>query len=241
MQDNDRGLFASGSTWFESLNPASPSVHVGRWRVSGDDDVDAAVSAAAELAPVWSATPPAARSGVLRRTATLLRESAEEITATMVSEVGKPVAEAAAEVANAAGVLDFFSDRAMLTAGGSLPGAATDDLLYTVRAPIGVVAVITPWNFPLNSPAIKIGAALAFGNTVVFKPAEQATASSLLLIAALRDAGLPDGVVSVLLGPGDIVGERLIQDSRLDGISFTGSTDVGRRIRRAAADGHARV
>jgi aldehyde dehydrogenase (NAD+) len=204
--------------------------------VSGPADVDAAVAAAKAAQPAWSAMPPQQRADILTRWASLLAEHRDRLAATATAEMGKLLNESRGEVDRAISEIRFMSGEALRIEGQTLPSTRPGTLVYTTRVPIGTVAAITPWNFPIVAPVRKIAPALAAGDTVVVKPAEQSPLSALLLVDLLQEAGLPDGVVNVVCGPGAETGEALINHTGIDAISFTGSTAVGRHISKTAGE-----
>jgi alpha-ketoglutaric semialdehyde dehydrogenase len=231
-----------GGTWaparsgrtYEKHNPARPSEVVGEFPASGEEDVDAAVAAAAAAFKGWSATPAAARAAVLIRAADAVEARVEQMAEDMTREMGKPLREARLESARAAAIFRFFAGEAWRPRGELYEQSATGSALYTVRRPLGVVALITPWNFPAAIPAWKLAPALVYGNTVVLKLAQEAPLTGLHLAAALDGAGIPEGVFNVVIGRGAEVGTPLIRHPAVRAISFTGSVAVGRQVREEA-------
>lgn len=231
-----------GGTWtparsgrtYEKHNPARPSVLVGEFPASGQEDVDAAVEAAATAFESWAATPAAARAAVLMRAADALEARIEQMADDMTREMGKPLREARLESARAAAIFRFFAGEAWRPRGELYEQSATGSALYTVRRPLGVVGLITPWNFPAAIPAWKTAPALVYGNTVVLKLAQEAPLTGLHLAAALDSAGIPEGVFNVVIGRGAEVGTPLVRHPAVRAISFTGSVAVGRQVREEA-------
>src|SRR5213592_3901108 len=195
-------------------SPARPSELVGEFPASGEDDVNAAVEAAAAAFPGWSALPAAARGAVLTR--------------------GAEAMEARLEAARMAAIFRFFAGEASRPKGEHYEQSATGSALYTLRRPLGVVGLITPWNFPAAIPAWKMAPALVYGNTVVLKLAQEAPLTSLHLAAALDEAGIPAGVLNVVIGRGSEVGTPLVVHPKVRAISFTGSVAVGHLVRDQA-------
>lgn len=193
-------------------------------------DVAAACERAAAGAEVWGRTPGPRRAAVLHAAATLLEQRADAIAEAITREEGKLVADARGETLRAAAVLRFHAGEAERTHGEAGDAGDPGTLAYTRRRPLGVVGLITPWNFPIAIPAWKLAPALAAGNAVVLKPASRAPGGALALVAALRDAGIPDGVVEVVIG-GAAVGTALADDPRVAALSFTGSNAVGDAVR----------
>ena len=182
---------------------------------------------------------PSDRARLLRRLATLVEEHAEELARIESQNVGKPIAGARGEVGMVAQVFHFYAGAVDKHYGDTIPVAG--GVAATFREPLGVVGLIVPWNFPLNISSWKLGPALACGNTVVLKPAELTPLSALRLAELALDAGIPEGVLNVLVGKGSVVGQRLIEHPDVAKIGFTGSTEVGRLVMQGAADTIKRV
>jgi acyl-CoA reductase-like NAD-dependent aldehyde dehydrogenase len=197
------------------------------------EDADRAVAAAKAAFPAWRAVAPEDRARLLRRLAVLVEERAEELARLETRNVGKPIADSRGEVGMVAQVFHFYAGAVDKHYGETIPVAGGVDL--TFREPLGVVGLITPWNFPLNIASWKLGPALACGNTVVLKPAELTPLSSLRLAELALEAGIPEGVVNVVVGPGRVVGRRLVEHPDVAKIGFTGSTEVGRGVMAGAA------
>ena len=214
------------------LNPATeqPIVELDE---AGVEEADEAVARAKAAFPAWRDVAPAARAALLRKVATLVEENAEELARIESENVGKPISGARAEVGMVANVFHFYSGAVEKHYGDTIPVAGGVDM--TFREPLGVVGLIVPWNFPLNIASWKLGPALACGNTVVLKPAELTPLSALRLKELMNEAGIPDGVVNVLVGKGSVVGQRLVEHPEVAKIGFTGSTEVGREVMKGAA------
>jgi acyl-CoA reductase-like NAD-dependent aldehyde dehydrogenase len=217
---------------FTVLNPATEE-QLAELDEAGVDEADAAVARAKAAFPAWRAIAPTDRARLLRRLATLVEEHAEELARIESQNVGKPIAGARGEVAMVAQVFHFYAGAVDKHHGETIPVAGGVDL--TFREPLGVVGLIVPWNFPLNIASWKLGPALACGNTVVLKPAELTPLSALRLEQLALDAGIPEGVVNVVVGPGRVVGQRLVEHPDVAKIGFTGSTEVGRTVMQGAA------
>jgi acyl-CoA reductase-like NAD-dependent aldehyde dehydrogenase len=196
-------------------------------------EADAAVARAKAAFPEWRTVAPVDRARLLRRLATLVEEHAEELARIESLNVGKPIGGARAEVSMVANVFHFYAGAVEKQHGETIPVGGGIDM--TFREPLGVVGLIVPWNFPLNISSWKLGPALACGNTVVLKPAELTPLSALRLAELVLEAGIPEGVVNVLVGPGRVVGQRLVEHPDVAKIGFTGSTEVGRGVMRGAA------
>ena len=224
---------SSGKT-FTSVNPADTSEHLGYFQQATAQETQQAIEAARAAQRSWSQTTPAKRAEILDRTARLIEERTTELAETLTREEGKTLAESTAEVKRAAANFRFYAGQAYLLSGETLPADEASTFLYTLRSPLGVVSVITPWNFPLAIPARKIAPALAAGNSVVFKPASLTPLTGLKLVEILLDAGLPENVLSLVTGPASIVGEELVTNSSIAAITFTGSYTVGDHIQHQA-------
>ena len=205
------------------------------------EDAAQAAAAAAEAFPAWAATPAPVRGAVLFRAAALLDERAEEVARTLTREEGKTLTEARGEVLRARDILRYYAGEGWRAGGDVLPANSAGSLLFSRREPLGVVAAITPWNFPIAIPAWKIAPALAYGDTVVFKPASATPLTALALVECLQDAGLPAGVLNMVTGAGSVVGAALAGDPLVRGLTFTGSRDTGPGIYERATRQFTRV
>ncbi len=214
------------------LNPATEEP-IAELEQAGVEDADAAVARAKAAFPAWRAIAPGDRARLLRRLATLVEGHGEELAQIESRNVGKPIAGARGEVGMVAQVFHFYAGAVDKHHGETIPVAG--GVAATFREPLGVVGLIVPWNFPLNISSWKLGPALACGNTVVLKPAELTPLSALRLAELCLEAGIPEGVVNVLVGKGSVVGQRLIEHPDVAKIGFTGSTEVGRLVMRGAA------
>jgi acyl-CoA reductase-like NAD-dependent aldehyde dehydrogenase len=220
------------------LNPATEAP-IAELEQAGRDETDAAVARAKAAFPAWRAVAPTDRARLLRRLATLVEENAEELARIESENVGKPISGARGEVGMVAQVFHFYAGAVDKHYGETIPVAGGVDM--TFREPLGVVASIVPWNFPLNISSWKLGPALACGNTVVLKPAELTPLSALRLGELILEAGIPEGVVNVVVGPGRVVGNRLVEHPDVAKVGFTGSTEVGRSVMEGAASTIKRV
>jgi len=226
---------ASGQT-MEVVNPATEET-IALVAAAGRDDVDAAVAAArAALEGPWSRSSARERGRLVHRVATRLMERADEIARLETLHNGKPISESRQiEIPAAAECFEYFAGWADKVTGETIP-VKGNHLTYTLREPVGVVAAIVPWNFPLLLAAWKIAPALACGNTVILKPASQTPLTALALAEVALEAGLPPGVFNVLTGPGGTLGQALVEHPGIDKIAFTGDTATGKSIMRGAAD-----
>ena len=214
------------------LNPATEEP-IAELEQAGIDETDAAVARAKAAFPTWKAVAPTDRARLLRRLATLVEEHGEELARIESRNVGKPISGARVEIGMVAQVFHFYAGAVDKHYGETIPVGGGVDV--TFREPLGVVGLIVPWNFPLNISSWKLGPALACGNTVVLKPAELTPMSALRLAELVLEAGIPEGVVNVLVGKGSVVGSRLVEHPDVAKIGFTGSTEVGRTVMEGAA------
>jgi betaine-aldehyde dehydrogenase len=206
---------------------------------AGVEDADAAIARAKAAFPGWRDVAPGDRARLLRRFASLVEERVEELATLEARNVGKPIADARGEVGMVADVFNYYAGAPERLLGDTIPVAGGIDM--TFREPLGVVGLITPWNFPIAIASWKLGPSLAAGNTVVLKPAELTPLTALELEKIALEAGLPKGVLNVVVGPGRVVGERMVQHPDVAKIAFTGSTEVGRRIGALASESIKRV
>jgi betaine-aldehyde dehydrogenase len=206
---------------------------------AGAEDVDAAVARAKAAFPAWRALAPPARAEVLHRLAARLEEAHEELSVLEARNAGKPIADARGEMGMVIATFRYYAAAPERLLGDTIPVAGGQ--AFTVREPLGVVGLITPWNFPLTIASWKMGPALAAGNTVVLKPAEVTPLTALRFSQLALEAGLPEGVVNVVAGPGRTCGGRLVEHPDVAKIAFTGSTEVGRTIAAGAAQTIKRV
>jgi aldehyde dehydrogenase (NAD+) len=232
---------ASGGAFYSIRNPARPAECLGEFADSAAADVDAAIAAAQSAAQTWAAVPGPQRGSVLFRFAELLDASKDELGRIITLEQGKALGEATGEVGRAAAEARFMAGEASRPIGLTFPSERQGATCYTAAEPLGVIAAICPWNFPVVTPVRKIAPALAFGNTVVFKPSTLTPWSAVYVMHLFERAGLPPGVVNLVTGSGSIAGEALVRDVRVNGITFTGSTKVGTHVYETAARRLARV
>jgi acyl-CoA reductase-like NAD-dependent aldehyde dehydrogenase len=223
----------SGET-SELVNPSNPSEVLGTTPKSGVEETGRAIEAAAVALPGWKATLPAARGAILMEAANILESREDELARLMALEAGKPMKEARQEVGRAASIFRYYGSEGWRMNGIAPPSARPGVTISSAREPLGVVALITPWNFPLAIPSWKLAPALICGNTIVVKPAANAALNAAALVRILAEAGLPDGVLNMVMGPGGSVGDALVTDPRVKGLSFTGSTAVGLGIQGRA-------
>jgi aldehyde dehydrogenase (NAD+) len=224
---------SAGKT-FESRNPATGEL-LGVLTVSDASDVERAVQAAAQAFKTWRLTPAPRRGEILFKVAQALVERKEDLARLMTMEMGKVLAEARGDVQEAIDMTFYMAGEGRRLLGEVVPSELPNKFAMAVRDPIGVVGAITPWNFPIAIPSWKIMPALICGNTIVFKPASDTPLLAIELVKILQEAGLPDGVLNVVLGPGGSVGEAVIAHPDVKLISFTGSTAAGQQVAMQAA------
>ncbi len=223
----------SGRT-FESRNPADREDLVGTFQVGTAADVAMAVRAAEMAFPGWRATPAPQRGEVLLRFAQLLRRDKEGLARALTREMGKVIAEARGDVQEAIDIAELMAGEGRRMFGDTVPSELPDKWAMSVRQPLGVAGIVTPWNFPMAIPAWKTMPALVAGNTVVFKPASDTPHCATLLVELMAEAGLPPGVVNLVTGGGDVVGGAIVDSPDVPVISFTGSSATGKRIAERA-------
>lgn len=235
-----------GGAWvegpaFENRNPARPEEVVGLFVNGTPADIGAAAEAAQGALPAWSALPAPARGAILFKAADLLDQRFESVAAEMTREEGKTLPEAKGEVRRSINILRYFAGEGARLAGHLVPSERDRVHMFAIRKPIGVVGLITPWNFPSAIPVWKLAPALICGNTVVLKPASAAPLSAWRVVEALVDAGLPAGVVNFVAGPGAALGKALLEAPPVQAISFTGSVPVGQWVHAEASKRRLRI
>jgi aldehyde dehydrogenase (NAD+) len=224
---------ARPSAAFEDRNPADREDLIGRFPDSSREDVERALAGVAQGSRAWATAAPETRSAVLDKAAAIMAARADDIARELTREEGKTHDEARMEARRIAANFRFYAGEALRLRGETYP-AEGSQVVLTLRQPIGVVAVITPWNFPLAMPARKLAPALAVGNGVVFKPSEVTPLMGQRLVEVLLEAGLPPATIALVQGRGAVVGKALVADARVNAITFTGSYAVGRAIAEAA-------
>lgn len=235
------GHWEGGATTGTSENPSDLASPVADYARADARQAEAAMEAASEAFNSWSLSTPQRRADVLEFVAAELLARRQELGSLLAREEGKTLPEAVAEVTRAGHIFRFFAGEAVRVAGEKIPSVRPDIEVDVSREPVGVVAVIAPWNFPFAIPAWKIAPALACGNTVVFKPAELVAACGWALAEILSRAGLPAGVFNLVNGSGRQVGRGLVENRLVDAITFTGSSDTGRHVLQQAAARGAKV
>ena len=218
---------SKAGTTYTITNPARKSTVLGEFQSSTAVEAGEAVASAAEALGGWAETPAPARAAVLFRALGILERRSEEMARSITTEEGKTLLDARGEVRRAMNIVEYAAGEGRRMFGYTTPSELPSTMAYTIRRPLGVVAIITPWNFPLAIPAWKIAPALICGNTVVFKPASSTPMTAVKLVEVFEEAGLPPGVLNLVTGPGASVGNTLVESPDVKGISFTGSTEIG--------------
>lgn len=224
-----------GTRWIADVNPSDQNDVVAHVPEGVADDVTAAVAAAYDAFDKWRSLSGPARAEHLYQWAAVIAERQEALAQILTREVGKPIGEARGEVGRCVMILRYYAGEAVRSNGELIPAQAAGSLQFTLREPLGVVALITPWNFPIAIPVWKAAPALAFGNTVVLKPAEASSQVAVALAETAAAAGVPAGVFNVVLGSGAAIGRDLIGADAVRGVSFTGSGAVGAQVAAQAA------
>lgn len=232
---NGEWVDSSNGNAFENRNPANKNELIGMFAASSEKDVAVAVDAAAEAFKTWRLVPAPKRAEILYRAAEILVERKNDFAEQMTREMGKVLTETQGDVQEAIDMTYFMAGEGRRQFGQTTPSELPNKFAMSVRAPIGVAGMITPWNFPMAIPSWKIAPALVLGNTIVIKPAEDTPLSCFNYVQVLEEAGLPPGVVNVVNGMGPQVGGPLIRNSGVNLVSFTGSTEVGRIVSEACA------
>lgn len=232
---NGKWFHPSSDRLVKNINPADPKDLIAEFPAASAQDVRTALDAAVAAFPQWKNTPGPERGRVLWRAVNIARARLDEIARTMSREEGKVLKEARGEVLKGISLLEFFAGEGYRMHGKTMPSEVRDTFTYTIRRPIGVVGLITPWNFPWALPVWKIAPAMVAGNTIVFKPAEITPATASLLIEIFEEAGLPPGVLNMLVGSGSVVGSAIVNAPETRAISFTGSNEVGSALYQQAA------
>jgi aldehyde dehydrogenase (NAD+) len=224
------GEWVGGSTFTKDVNPSDLSDVVGEYAQADAAQVDQAIAAARAAAPAWAAHNVQARADILDKIGAEILARKDELGQLLSREEGKTLPEGVGEVMRAGNIFKFFAGEVLRRSGELVPSVRPGIDVEITREPVGVVGLIAPWNFPAAIPAWKIAPALAYGNCVVFKPADLVPGSSWAIADIVSRSGLPKGVFNLCMGRGSVVGEAIVSDPRVDAISFTGSVDTGRKI-----------
>ncbi len=232
---------SSGGDTYEQRSPADLAEVTGVWQKSTTDDARQAVEAARRAFESWSGLSVYQRAEYLNAALELMIERADAIAKVITAENGKTIPESRSEIASAVREMEFQIYQGVRTGGEVMPSSMSGVLAYTIRRPLGAVAVIAPWNFPFNVPARKITPALISGNTCVLKPAQLTPGAGEQFVRLFEDAGVPAGVINLITGSGSVIGAELVTNPAIRAITFTGSTEVGRSINAKAATGMKRT
>ncbi|MBY5346080.1 aldehyde dehydrogenase family protein [Rhizobium leguminosarum] len=225
-----------GSNATKNINPSDTNEVVGLYADGSADDTRDAIAAAKAAFPAWSRSGIWERHVILKKAGDEIMARKDELGALLAREEGKTLPEATGEVIRASQIFEFFAGEALRLAGEVLPSVRPNIGIEITREALGVIGIITPWNFPIAIPAWKIAPALCYGNTVVFKPAELVPACSWAIVDILHRAGLPKGVLNLVMGKGSVVGQAMLESPDVHGITFTGSTGTGRRVAAASIE-----
>ncbi|KAA0890856.1 aldehyde dehydrogenase family protein [Pusillimonas sp. ANT_WB101] len=231
------GEWVDGESFNMNVNPSDTRDIIGEYARASTAEAEAAVTAARAAFSAWSVSTPLMRHDILMRASKEISSRAEELGHLLSREEGKTLPEGIGEVGRAAQVIAFMAGEALRISGERLAGLVPGSDAEVTREPVGIVGVITPWNFPIAIPAWKIGAALAYGNCVVFKPAELVPGSAWELVSILHRAGLPAGVLNLVMGSGRQIGAVFTSHPEIDAVTFTGSVPTGRSIAKACVSG----
>jgi len=225
-----------GTDASENISPSDTKDVVGLYARGSAEDTKTAIAAAKAAFSAWSRSGILERHAILKKTADEILARKEELGKLLAREEGKILPEAIGEVTRAAQIFDFFAGEALRLTGEIVPSARPGITVEITREPLGVIGIITPWNFPIAIPAWKIAPALCYGNTVVFKPAELVPGCAWAIVDILHRAGLPKGVLNLVMGSGSVVGQAMLDSRDLGGITFTGSTGTGKRVALASIE-----
>ncbi|WP_338451611.1 aldehyde dehydrogenase family protein [Niallia oryzisoli] len=220
---------------FTNINPANKEEIVGIFQASNEEDVKQAIDAAIEAFPAWAQTAPSKRAAILNKAAAILEENADALASELTREEGKHVNDAKNEVIRSAQTLRFYAVEGQSFTGETFPNDDPNMKVSTEREPLGVISVITPWNFPISIPSRKIAPALITGNTVVFKPSSDTPLIAVRLVEALHNAGIPKGVINLVTGKASDVGDLLVTHPAIKAVTFTGSTAAGEDIHQKSS------
>ncbi|WP_299090036.1 alpha-ketoglutaric semialdehyde dehydrogenase GucD [uncultured Metabacillus sp.] len=231
---NGQWVKASNSEVDASINPADCNDVVGYVQKSTREDLNEAVAAAAEAQKSWRKLSGAERGNYLFKVADILESRIDEIAETMTREMGKTLPEAKGETARGVAILRYYAGEGMRKVGDVIPSSDAEALMFTTRTPLGVVGVITPWNFPVAIPIWKIAPALIYGNSVVLKPAQETAVTAAKVMECFEVAQLPNGVINMVTGSGTVIGQGIVDHRGINGITFTGSDAVGKLVGQGA-------
>src|SRR5512132_1477206 len=227
---NGKWIESKSSRTVANINPANTADVIGTVKQATRDEARAAVEAAAASFPSWRATPAPSRGRLVARAARLLEDHKEELAQILTREEGKTLAESRGELQRSINVAEFCAGESRRMNGETIQSELPSNFAYTIKQPLGVVACVTPWNFPVAIPIWKIAPALVAGNTVVFKPATLTPATAVRIVEIFAEAGIPPGVLNLVLGSGSEAGDEIINHPAVRAVSFTGSTETGIKL-----------
>jgi len=211
-------------------NPAHKTQVIGNFQLSDIEDTDNAVESASKTSSLWANTPAPSRGQILYKSLEIFSRRFEELARTITEEEGKPINDSRGEIRRAMNIIEYSAGEGRRLFGHTTPSETPNTMAYTTRRPLGVVALITPWNFPMAIPAWKLAPALICGNTIVLKPASGTPLSAVKLVEIFEEAGLPAGVLNLITGSGAAIGNHLVEHPKVNAVSFTGSTEIGTDI-----------
>ncbi len=229
------GEWVVGAAVTRNINPSDTNDVIGEYAQADAAQTRAAIEAAHAAFPAWARTTPQERHDILMRVSTEILARRDELGRLLSREEGKTLAEGIGEAARAGQIFDFFAGETLRIPGEKFASVRANVDIEATREPVGVIGIIAPWNFPIAIPSWKIAPALAYGNAVVFKPADLVPGSAHALAEIIVRAGAPKGVFNLVMGRGSVVGQAILDDSRVDAVSFTGSVATGRRVAAACA------
>src|SRR5258707_1180262 len=227
---NGQWAESKGTRTAERRNPANSDDVVGVVALSTREETRAVVDVAQKAFPAWRNTPPLVRGKILAKAALILTERMDEVAAVLTREEGKTLSESRGEIMRSINVLDYMAGESKRIGGETLPCELPKNFAYTIKQPLGVVACITPWNFPVAIPVWKIAPALVAGNTVVFKPASLTAFTAMMVVEIFQQAGLPPGVLNLVVGSGSEVGDEILENPAVKAGSFNGANEAGAAI-----------
>jgi alpha-ketoglutaric semialdehyde dehydrogenase len=231
---NGEWLFSATNEVDTSVNPADRNEVVGYLQRSSREDLNKAVEAAKQAKKNWRKLSGSARGDFLYKAANILESRLDEIAETMTKEMGKTLPEAKGETARGIAILRYYAGEGLRKIGDVIPSTDSEALMFTTRVPLGVVGVISPWNFPVAIPIWKMAPALIYGNTVVLKPASEAAVTAAKVVECFNEAGFPAGVINLVTGSGSVIGQGIVEHPEINGITFTGSNSVGKQVGQGA-------
>lgn len=238
---NGKWICPESTRTVRDVNPANTDEVVWEFKSAGEKETLAAAEAAGKAFKSWSDVPAPERGRFVSKVAALAKTRIEDIAKVMTREEGKLLKESMGEVKKGISLLEYYGGAGFRIAGQTAPSEIADCFTYTIRRPLGVVGLITPWNFPWAIPCWKIAPAIVAGNTVVFKPAELTPGTAQILVEMFEEVGLPAGVLNMVVGPGSTVGEAIVHHPGIKAVSFTGSNEVGKRVIAESAGAHKKV